>query len=222
MFLLRQLYLSSGKLGSHIASETVPCSKAWRCPSEAALGQRGAVLVIQSRTPREKACISGINVTHILLLKFADKQKWEHRAGAAALPRPKPITSVLQKDTDMSWGGKGWAWPTLSAGKSNVKQGRRERKMRTAFETSKPFFFCTKRVGKRQRFLFWSCYREKKINPQTHFEAFGSTESTETLPWAWYGDGRGLRATLEDFWTRIRTQLFNSLLGRLVSDAHVV
>lgn len=109
MFLLRQLYLSSGKLGSHIASKTVPCSKAWRCPSEAALGQRGAVLVIQSRTPREKACISGINVTHILLLKFADKQKWEHRAGAAALPRPKPITSVLQKDTDMSWGGKGWA-----------------------------------------------------------------------------------------------------------------
>lgn len=222
MFLLRQLYLSSGKLGSHIASETVPCSKAWRCPSEAALGQRGAVLVIQSRTPREKACISGINVTHILLLKFADKQKWEHRAGAAALPRPKPITSVLQKDTDMSWGGKGWAWPTLSACKSNVKQGRRERKMRTAFETSKPFFFAWKELVRDSIFSFLILLQRKKKNPQTHFEAFGSTESTETLPWAWYGDGRGLGATLEDFLTRIRTQLFTFLLGRLVSDAHVV
>lgn len=58
----------------------------------------------RTRSPREKACISGRNMTNALLLEPADRQKWVCRAGATGFPLPKQLPSALQKDTSISWG----------------------------------------------------------------------------------------------------------------------
>lgn len=56
MFLLRGSYDSAvGNLAPTLSARPWPRSKVWWCPSEAGLGQYGAVLVIQGKVPKGKS-----------------------------------------------------------------------------------------------------------------------------------------------------------------------
>lgn len=156
-----------------------PGSKVWWWPSEADVGQYGAVLVIQGKALREKACIYGRSMTHALLSELADRQKWAWRAEASGFPLAKQLTLSLQKDTSISWGeAMSLTDPVSLQTKYEAREEREERAENESSISSFQAVLLSMKELVKDGVSPFLLLLQRKQKTQTCFEAVGFSDCT--------------------------------------------
>lgn len=104
----------------------------WCCPSEADLGQNGAVLLIQGNIPKGKSMYFWQKCQmNILLFELADRQKWVCRSGTTGFRSSNQIhLSTTERYQHTVGGSNGSDWCRVSANQIWSKKWKTGKKMK--------------------------------------------------------------------------------------------